>query len=209
GRRVTLPSRLRGGTLRGVGIDRGWIYATRGTGKFPERGASLWRARINGLDVGAYTRIRSATRAETWTRIAADRNRVAVLAGHGVKRDGAFLEETWLAGTPRGAVVRVGQTYATDGGYEPRLVAGFTRGGREMIMVRNDTYAPSPAKVQRVPLRGAAKPRTVQVDAPMQSDAAAIAYDGTVDRLMAVGPDAATGTSVLGTVTAPWDPTGR
>lgn len=208
GTRRTLPTRLRGGTLRGVGIDRGWIYATRATGSFAKRKATLWRARLTGLQAGTFTRIRSAGRTEDWSRIAADRNRVAVLTTRGVRRGGAFAEESWLAGTPRGAVTRVGQNYATDGGYEPLLAAGFTRDGGALITVRNDSYAPAPATITRTPLRGSQKPRTARVVAPLQSAAEAIAYDGDGDLLVAAGPDA-TGAPVLGTVPAPWDATGR
>ncbi len=199
---------LRGGSLRGVGIDQGWIYATRTTGSVAKRKSTLWRARITGLDVGAYTRIRSADRTEEWTRVAADRNRVAVLTTRPVKRDGAFAEESWLAGTPRGKLIRTGRNYATDGGYQPLLVAGFTADRSALITVRRTDYAPAPATVQRVPLAGRGATRTIQVVAPMLTDAEAIGYDGNDDRLVAVGPDAA-GTPSLGTAPAPWGLSGR
>jgi hypothetical protein len=210
GQRKRLSSRLRGGDLRGVGIDRGWIYATRATGSGKKLEATLWRARISGLEVGDYRRIRSAERTEDWSRIAADGNRVALLTDRGVDRGGAFAEESWLVGTPRGRQIRTGKNYATDGGYEPMLVAGFSKDRSSVILVRNDTYAPSPSKLLRVPLRGDdGHPPAVQVVAPMQSEAATIAFDGTTDRLVAVGPDATTGISALGTATVPWGSSGR
>ncbi|MBF6618657.1 MAG: hypothetical protein ITG02_00315 [Patulibacter sp.] len=210
GQRRRLPSRLRGGKLGGVGIDRGWIYATRTSGKLPGQRASLWRARISGLEVGDYTRIRSTFRTEGWSRIVADRNRVAVLATRSVERGGAFAEESWLVGTPRGRQIRTGENYATEGGYEPLLVAGFTKVRGAVITVRNDTYAPSPAKLQRVLLRGEDEQSSaVQVMPPMLGEAETIAFDGADDRLVAVGPDAATGIPALGTATVPWGSAGR
>lgn len=208
GRRQALSNRLRGGSLRGVGVDHGWIYATRTTGSVAKRKSTLWRARITGLDVGAYTRIRSADRTEEWSRVAADRNRVAVLTTRPFKRDGAFAEESWLAGTPRGKLIRTSRNYATDGGYQPLLVAGFTADRSAVITVRRTDYAPAPATVQRVPLAGRGATRTIQVVAPMLTDGEAIGYDGNDDRLVAVGPDAA-GTPSLGTAPAPWGPSGR
>lgn len=209
GSKVRLPSRLRGGSVRGVGIDRGWIYATRATGAFAKRKATLWRARITGLRVGRYARIRSAGRTEDWSRVVADRNRVAVLATRGVKRGGAFAEDSWLVGTPRGHQARVARNYATEGGYEPVLVAGFTEDRDAVITVQNTAYAPAPADVRRIPLGGGEQPRTVRVLAPIVTEAESIGFDGSSDRLVAAGPDRASGVFSLGTVSLPWDPVER
>lgn len=208
GQRTTLPSRVRGGVLRGVAIDRGWIYATRATGSFAKRKATLWRARISGLDVGAYSRVRSAGRTEDWSRIAADRNRVAVLATRGIRRGAAFAEDSWLAGAPRGAWVRRGVNLATDGGYSPLLVAGFSADGASFVTVQRRGYELDPTTVRKEALHGAAKPRAFSVVVPVQTAAEAIAFDGGSDRLIAVGPNAA-GTPVIGQVTPPWGPVRR
>lgn len=203
GRRTTLPSRVRGGVLRGVAIDRGWLYATRATGSFAKRKATLWRARISGLEVGAYTRVRSAGRTEDWSRIVADRNRVAVLTTRGIRRGAAFAEDSWLAGTPRGTWVRRGVNLATDGGYSPVVVAGFSADGKSVVTAQRRGYELDPTTVQEVALRGAAKPRAFRVVLPVQTAAEAIAFDGGSGRLIAAGPDAS-GTPVIGRVTPPW-----
>jgi hypothetical protein len=203
GRRTTLPSRLRGGVLRGVAVDRGWIYATRATGSFAKRKATLWRARIRGLEVGSYSRVRSAGRTEDWSRIVADRNRVAVLTTRGIRRGAAFAEESWLAGAPRGAWARRGTNLATEGGYSPLLVAGFSADGGSIVTVHRQGYELDPTAVKQEALRGPARARAFNVVRPVQTAAEAIAFDAGSGRLIAAGPSAA-GTPAVGWVTPPW-----
>ncbi|MFA4929820.1 MAG: hypothetical protein WC558_14995 [Patulibacter sp.] len=210
GSTVPFPRRIGGRTLRHAAIDGGRVYVARNVvnrrKQVPRGRASLWRASIDGLTVGRLSRVRSSTRSESWGPIAADRGRVAVLAGRDV-RDPEWPSvsgaESWLVGSPRGRWRSAGLALISDYGYIPVRVVGFTRDRRNLVMVQNDDLDPSPADVTRGPLRRGAPRRRVTVETPLLADETVIAYDGSRDRLVVVGPDAS-GTTVVGLAKPRW-----
>lgn len=207
---VEFPGRIAGGKPRQVAIDGGRVYATRNLPnrkKQVTRGrASLWRASIDGLTVGRFSRLRVSKRTESWGSVLADRGRVAVSTDRDVQYSDApsvFGEESWLVGRPHGHWLRSGYAIVSDYGYEPLDVIGFTRDRGAFVAVENDDLDPSPATVTRVPLRKGVTFRKLPVTQPLLTDETVIAYDGSRDRLVLVGPDA-TGTTVVGLARPHW-----
>lgn len=210
GTAVELPSRIAGGKPRRIAIDGGRVYATRNLPnrkKQVTRGrASLWRAPIDGLTVGPFTRLRTSKRTESWDSVVADRGRLAVSTSRDVHDSDApsvFGEESWLVGRPRGPWLRSGYNIVSDYGYEPLDVIGFTRDRGAFVTVENDDLDPSPATVTRVPLRNGVTFRKLAVTNPLLTDETVIAYEGSRDRLVVVGPDAS-GATVVGLTKPHW-----
>lgn len=210
GTAVPFPRRLGGVKPRSVAIDGGRVYAPRSVmnrkKQVPRGRASLWHAPIDGLTVGAFSRLRASTRTEGWGSVVADRGRVAVGTGRDVHyRDAPSVhgEKSWLVGRPHGHWLRSGYTIVSDYGYVPLNVIGFTRDRSAFVAVENEDLDPSPAIVTRVPLGKGDSLRKLSVDAPLLADETVIAYDGSRDRLVVVGPDAS-GATVVGLARPPW-----
>lgn len=172
----------------------------------PRGKASLWQAPIDGLTVGAFSRLRASTRTEGWSSVVADRGRVAVMTWrdvHDADATSVFGETSWLVGRPHGPWLRSGYNIVSDYGYTPLNVIGFTRDRGAFVAVENDDLDPSPATVARVPLRTGVRLRKLPVTKPLLTDETVIAYDGSRDRLVVVGPDA-TGATVVGFARPHW-----
>lgn len=207
---VEFPGRVAGGRPRQVAIDNGRAYATRNVmnrkKQVPRGKASLWQAPIDGLTVGAFSRLRASTHTEGWGTVVADRGRIAVSTWrdvHDADAPSVFGEESWLVGRPHGRWLRSGYNIVSDYGYVPLNVIGFTRDRGAFVAVENDDLDPSPATVTRVPLRKGVTFRKLPVTNPLLTDETVIAYDGSRDRLVVVGPDA-TGTIVVGLAHPHW-----
>lgn len=204
------PRRLGGEVPRDVAVDNGRVYVTRSVmnrrKQVPRGKASLWQAPIVGLTVGAFSRLRASTRTEFWGSVVADRGRVAVMTQHDVHyadAPGVSEELSWLVGRPHGRWLRSGYNIVSDYGYEPLKVIGFTRDRGAFVAVENDDLDPSPATVSRVPLRAGVRFGELSVAEPLLTDETVIAYDGSRDRLVVVGPDA-TGATVVGLARPQW-----
>lgn len=210
GSAVPFPKRIGGTKPISAAIDGGRVYVTRSVmnskKQVPRGKASLWQAPIDGLTVGAFSRLRASTRTEGWGPVVADRGRVAVSTWRDVHHSDApsvFGEESWLVGRPHGPWLRSGYAIVSDYGYEPLNVIGFTRDRGAFVTVENDDLDPSPATVTRVPLRKGVTRRKLPVTKPLLTDETVLAYDGSRDRLVVVGPDTS-GATVVGFALPHW-----
>lgn len=207
---ASFPRKVAGRPVRHAAIDGGRVYVIRNLvnrrKQVPRGRASLWRASIDGLTVGRFSRVRASTRSESWEAVEADRGRVAVLTDHDVhdpEWSSVSGVTSWLLGPPRGHWWRDGGSLISDYGYVPVRVVGFSPDRRSFVMVQNDDLDPSPANVSLVPMRKGAGFRRLTIREPLLADETVIAYDGTRDRLVVVGPDAS-GATVVGLAKPRW-----
>lgn len=181
----------RGLSVGGIAIDAGRYYFTvrTPTKAGPRNTSSLWRATLKGTTVGPASKLRTSRRGETWNAVHADLGRVAVETS-GVpdaEWSAAFLRENIAFGTPRGRWARTPDNYATEGGYVPEFVLGFTRDRRSLVTEQNRGDGPSTAaRVRRYPIAGGAV-RTARVGQG-QADLRGSALDPATGRLLGFGP---------------------
>jgi hypothetical protein len=181
----------RGLSVGGVAIDAGRYYFTvrTPTKTGPRNTSSLWRATLTGTSVGPASKLRTSRRGERWNAVHADLNRVAVETSGAAPADfdAAFLRENVAFGTPGGRWSRTPDNYATEGGYVPEFVLGFTRDRRGLVTEQNRGDGPSTAaRVRRYPIGGGAV-RTARVGAG-QADLRGSALDPATGRILGFGP---------------------
>jgi hypothetical protein len=191
-----ISSVRRGLAVDGLAIDDGTLlYVVHPARVGPRNTSSLWRATLTGTSIGRAEKLRTSRRGETWFGVHADRGRVAVSTSRAVRdAPSSIIARDELAfGTPRGPWTRTGEAYATEGGYRPVFVLGFTRDRRSVVTVQaQEGGAPI---VTRTPAGGGRTDRvrlgstTRVLQAP--------SYDAASNRILAFGPDDA-GTASVG-----------
>jgi hypothetical protein len=184
----------RGLRVGGMAIDAGRLYYSVSTpGKTgPRNTSSLWRATLTGTSIGPATKLRTSRRGERWNAVHADLGRVAVETSGDPHSDSTavFLRENVAFGTPRGAWSRSPTTYASEGGYVPIFVLGFTKDRKALVVERGlGSDGTQGAEVLRMPIGGGRGSAVRLGRGPL--DLRASSLDAATGRLLAFGPDAA------------------
>lgn len=197
-----ISSTRSGHAVGGLAIDAGHLYYVLGSRRGgPRNTSSLWRATLTGTSIGHATKIRTSRRGESWGGLQADRGRVAVDTGRDIdlgEDSGVYAAFDVAFGTPRGPWSRGGRSYASDGGYTPVSVLGFTRRG-SLLTAQGDGHG---AIVTRTPAGGEPTARGRLGRARRRLSAPS--YDPTTNRILAFGPDRAGIASVGWTSSVLW-----
>jgi hypothetical protein len=159
----------------------------------PRNTSSLWRAPVVGTSVGRAARLRTSRRGEEWGAVIADVGRVAVTTYGPPEPDLGpqfTMREETAFGTPRGPWTRTGVTYATDYGYWPHSLLGFTHDGGSLVIGQEDED--DAFVVQHVPMgrrEDAKDPPRVRLGTTAATELRAPSYDASTRRIVAFGRD--------------------
>lgn len=185
-----VSSTRRGLTVGGMAIDAGTLlYVVHPEKMGPRNTSSLWRAPLAGTSIGRATKVRTSVRREMWAGVHADVHRVAVSTVRAPEKgtpSSFFARDELAFGTLRGPWTRTGVTYATDGGYRPVTVLGFSHDGRAVITAQ-DQQRGAPLAL-RVPM-GKGPVKRLRLGGSAETGFQAPSYDAAIDRILAFGPD--------------------
>jgi hypothetical protein len=193
-----VSSTRRGLTVGGMAVDAGRLYyVVHPVTVGPRNTSSLWRATLSGTSIGRATKLRTSVRGESWFGVDADVGRIAVSTSRapGKADPSSIIARDEIAfGTPRGTWARTGLTSATEGGYQPVTVLGFSH-DRNAVITAQGQEGGAPV-AQRVPM-GGGKVQRVRLGTSAQTALQSPSYDPGTRRIVAFGPDAS-GAPVVG-----------